>query len=134
MRTQSEMLSDKPDDPEGGVRGPPDEGEGGVEAGNLEYLQSHLTNIACSQRERWRSSKAKMANGCIASQVRISSVADRSAESGATSGEERRHWLSCPRSGQHWGENKKIGVLRTGLGSAQHRQMLLMLNIKYWVL
>ena len=51
MRTQSEMLSDKPDDPEGGVRGPPDEGEGDVvvEAGNLEYLQSHLTNIACSR-------------------------------------------------------------------------------------
>ena len=28
MRTQSEILSDQPDDPEGGVRGPPDEGEG----------------------------------------------------------------------------------------------------------
>ena len=46
MRTQSEMLSDQPDDPEGGVRGPPDEGEGAVavEAGNLEYLQSHVVD------------------------------------------------------------------------------------------
>ena len=108
MRTQSEILSDQPDDPEGGVRGPPDEGEGdgGVEAGNLEYLQSHLTNIACSRRERWRSSVAKMANGCIASQVRISSVADRSAESGAASGEERRHWLSW-RGPRHTGGRTK---------------------------
>ena len=51
MRTQSEMLSDKPDDPEGGVRGPPDEGEGDVvvEAGNLN-ISSHMwwTEIACS--------------------------------------------------------------------------------------
>ena len=30
MRTQSEILSDQPDDPEGGVRGPPDDGEGDV--------------------------------------------------------------------------------------------------------
>ena len=48
MRTQSEILSDQPDDPEGGVRGPPDEGEGdgGVvdEAGNREYLQSHVVD------------------------------------------------------------------------------------------
>ena len=46
MRTQSEMLSDKPDDPKGGVRGPPDEGEGDVvvKAGNLEYLQSHVVD------------------------------------------------------------------------------------------
>ena len=57
MRTQSEMLSDKPDDPEGGVRGPPDEGEGDggvvVEAGNLEYLQSHVVdrNSLLSERE-----------------------------------------------------------------------------------
>ena len=60
MRTQSEMLSDKPDDPEGGVRGPPDEGEGDggvvVEAGNLEYLQSHvvdrnsLLSTCCDQK------------------------------------------------------------------------------------
>ena len=53
MRTQSEILSDQPDDPEGGVRGPPDEGEGDggvvVEAGNLN-ISSHmwLTEIACS--------------------------------------------------------------------------------------
>ena len=59
-------------------------------------ISSHTwwTNIACSRRERWRSSVAKMANGCIASQVRISSVADRSAESGAASVEKRRHWIS----------------------------------------
>ena len=118
MRTQSEILSDQPDDPEGGVRGPPDEGEGDVvvKAGNLEHLQSHVVdrnsllstccdqkiwtrrslnntvvgaympgtiilmiwrnNSKLSMRERWRSSQAKMANDCIASRVRISSVAD----------------------------------------------------------
>ena len=75
-------------------------------------ISSHTwwTNIAYSRRERWRSSVAKMANGCIASRVRISSVADRSAESGAASGEERRHWLSCHARG-----NKTIEPLETML-------------------
>ena len=140
----------EPDDPEGGVRGPPDEGEGDggvvVEAGNLEYLQSHVVdrnsllstccdqkiwtrrslnntvvgaympgtiilmiwrnNSKLSMRERWRSSQAKMANDCIASRVRISSVADRSAESGAASVEKRRHWISW-RGPRHTGGRTK---------------------------
>ena len=102
MRTQSEMLSDKPDDPEGGVRGPPDEGEGDVvvKAGNLEYLQSHVVDrnslLSLAWRERWRSSLAKMAKSSDASRVMLSSVADRSADSGTSSAVVRRddNWIS----------------------------------------
>ena len=76
-------------------------------------ISSHTwwTDIACSRRERWRSSVAKMANGCIASQVRISSVADRSAESGAASAVVRRddNWISWRVLATLGGEQKDRG-------------------------
>ena len=73
-------------------------------------ISSHTwwTDIACSRRERWRSSLAKMAISSDASRVMLSSVADRSADSGTNSAVVRRddNWISW-RGPRHTGGRTK---------------------------